>query len=491
MPTIKATADFPTATTFGLLDGDQYGANGLRFGATNVFYRQVRNLVFDTTAIPADETAYAMHWPSSQATSIQNCVFKLSTAAGNKHTGIFVEQGSGGLMNDLVFYGGAYGVQFGNQQYTTRNLTFYGSQTAILQIWDWGWTYKSISVNDCEVGINMTGAAVDSVTILDSSFSGTGLAIVTSQNSSQPAQYSLVLENVDFTQVTTAVQGPKGVILPGNSGTVTRQGFVQGNIYVPNGPIAYAGSNPNYFPRPPALLSGSAYYERSKVGEQNSSPLPASKEGSNESQPQYDTVPVSSFMSAREHGCTGDGKTDDTAALNAFFAAASAGYASGAVAFVDAGYYMVSDTVFIPPNVRIVGEALASVILGAGSNFSNIDSPYPVVQVGKAGDRGYVEWSDMLVSTQGATAGAVLIEWNLNSGPGTSCQALYPPSGMWDVHTRIGGFAGSELQVAQCLTTPTQSDVVKPQCIAAYMNMHITPSAGSLYMENNWFWTAE
>jgi hypothetical protein len=45
-------------------------------------------------------------------------------------------------MNDLVFYGGLNGVVFGNQQYTTRNLTFYNANTAINQIWDWGWTYQ-------------------------------------------------------------------------------------------------------------------------------------------------------------------------------------------------------------------------------------------------------------------------------------------------------------------------------------------------------------
>jgi glucan 1,3-beta-glucosidase len=46
----------------------------------------------------------------------------------------------------------------------------------------------------------------------------------------------------------------------------------------------------------------------------------------------------------------------------------------------------------------------------------------------------------MIVSTQGAQPGAVLIEWNL-AAPTDS------PAGMWDVHGRIGGFAGSQLQV--------------------------------------------
>ena len=91
-----------------------------------------------------------------------------------------------------------------------------------------------------------------------------------------------------------------------------------------------------------------------------------------------------------------------------------------------------------------------------------------------------------IVGTQGPTAGAILIEYNLR-GAGT-------PSGIWDVHTRIGGFAGSNLQLAQCPTTPTVPTPPAPvnaNCIAAFMSMHITQSASNLYMENNWFWTAD
>jgi len=81
----------------------------------------------------------------------------------------------------------------------------------------------------------------------------------------------------------------------------------------------------------------------------------------------------------------------------------------------------------------------------------------------------------MIVSTQGAQAGATLIEWNLATS-GT-------PSGMWDVHTRVGGFVGSDLQVAQCPVTASSS-AVNTNCIGAFMSMHITPSAAGLYMEN-------
>jgi glucan 1,3-beta-glucosidase len=91
MPVLKATPNF---AGFGLIDGDQYQAGGvLGFGATNVFWRQIRNIVFDLTKIPSGTFATGIHWPSSQATSIQNCVFKMSDASGSQHQGLFIEGG--------------------------------------------------------------------------------------------------------------------------------------------------------------------------------------------------------------------------------------------------------------------------------------------------------------------------------------------------------------------------------------------------------------
>lgn len=111
LPVLKATPDF---SGFGLIDGDQYQAGGvLAFGATNVFFRQIRNFIFDMTAIPGSSAATGVHWPSSQATSIQNCVFRMSEAPNNQHQGLFLESGSAGIMNDLVFYGGLVGANMG------------------------------------------------------------------------------------------------------------------------------------------------------------------------------------------------------------------------------------------------------------------------------------------------------------------------------------------------------------------------------------------
>jgi glucan 1,3-beta-glucosidase len=90
VPTLKATAGF---SGFGLIDGDKYYTANLNWGSTNVFYRQVRNFIFDLTSIPATSQATGIHWPTAQATSLQNIVFQMSAASGTQHVGLFCESG--------------------------------------------------------------------------------------------------------------------------------------------------------------------------------------------------------------------------------------------------------------------------------------------------------------------------------------------------------------------------------------------------------------
>lgn len=98
----------------------------------NNFFRQVRNFVIDLTAMPVNVGA-GIHWQVAQATSLQNIEFNMRTDGGeaNAQQGIFMDNGSGGFMTDLVFNGGRYGAFLGSQQFTTRNLVFNNCKTAI------------------------------------------------------------------------------------------------------------------------------------------------------------------------------------------------------------------------------------------------------------------------------------------------------------------------------------------------------------------------
>lgn len=62
----------------GVIDADPYVAGGnLGFGSTNVFWRQIRNFVIDLTLVPDTSAITGIHWPTAQATSIQNVQFKV------------------------------------------------------------------------------------------------------------------------------------------------------------------------------------------------------------------------------------------------------------------------------------------------------------------------------------------------------------------------------------------------------------------------------
>lgn len=90
LPVIKASPNF---SGMGLINGDPYYTANLNWGSTNVFYRQVRNLILDTTDVAASSSVIGIHWPTAQATSLQNIIFNLSAATGTQHVGMFCESG--------------------------------------------------------------------------------------------------------------------------------------------------------------------------------------------------------------------------------------------------------------------------------------------------------------------------------------------------------------------------------------------------------------
>lgn len=237
MPVIKASASF---TARWVLDGDAYQPTGnLGWGSTNVFYRQIRNLIIDMTAVSPTVLVAGIHWPTAQSTSLQNIVFKMSTASGTQHEGIFIESGSGGFVTDLTFFGGLHGITVGNQQFTMRNLVFNNAVVAISQLWDWGWTYKGIIINSCGVGLDIsaggpTALSVGSVVFIDSKITNTpvGIRMGRNVNSAPASANSLILENVQLSNVPVAVQGPGSTtVLAGTVGTATIAAWGQGRYF--------------------------------------------------------------------------------------------------------------------------------------------------------------------------------------------------------------------------------------------------------------------
>lgn len=188
-------------------------------------------------------------------------------------------------------------------------------------------------------------------------------------------------------------------------------------------------------------------------------------------------VPSSTLITERANLKT----LDDTNAVQAFLNLAAS---SGKIAYFDHGAYVISNTVTVPVNVHITGEILP-IIMATGSVFGDQNSPKPMFQVGQPGQSGTVEMSDLVFETKGPAPGAIIVEWNIAcTGPGTC--------GMWDVHWRIGGSAGTQLQQDTCLKNPlhttTAADTVP--CQGAFLLLHVTSQA-NIYMENTWGWVAD
>ncbi|KAI0146079.1 glycoside hydrolase family 55 protein [Hypoxylon sp. NC0597] len=466
IPTIKATANFDG---MGVIDANPYDyASGEAVNwyiNQNNFFRQVRNFIIDIKDMPLNKGA-GIHWQVAQATSLQNIVFEMNpdTSDANKQKGLYIENGSGGFMADLTFNGGGIGADIGSQQYTSRNMTFNNCNTAIHMIWNWLWLMQDITINGGKIGIDMTSDTLDTIKVgslllVDSKISNVGVGISTLYKPDNlDTNNTLILDNVDMTQaVPTAIQfaKDKSVILQGNQKIGA---FAQGRQYT--GATGKAVQTAKESVRKPEVLQGADGKIFTRI------------------KPQYETISSNNFVSVKTAGAKGDGKTDDTAAIQKIFDNAK----EGDIIYFDHGAYLISDTVKIPKNIKITGE-MWPLLMATGKKFADQNKPVPVLQVGEAGDVGDVEMSDLIIETQGPLPGAILMQWNLAGSENGA-------AGMWDVHFRIGGTAGTELQSDKCSKNENVTTTATPECMGAFMMLHVTQTA-SAYIENCWFWVAD
>ncbi|KAK5945682.1 hypothetical protein PMZ80_002889 [Knufia obscura] len=551
MPRIQGSADFNFTGNLALLDADPYIPNGNGanwFTNQNNFYRQIRNLVIDMTLMPEvgpfGQEVNGIHWQVAQACSMQNVVFDMKAPTPtSKQRGIMMENGSGMFMSDVVFNGGNVGAYLGSQQFATRNFTFNNCNTAIEVHWNWLWTFKSLNIQNCKTGVNISttnsvNETVGSAIIMDSKIQNTGVGVVTSwgANTQPEAGSTFFIHNVDFSNTNIAVQDVRSgnTVLPGNAKIAA---WGQGNAYIPSGASQPAKRAPQGVdigssqivaepscsgtvstttvtvsplpatissvsgrpspssnstqPRPNSssvtiaatqCTSSAVIPTQSRVSQQNmnQAPMPSSlltPDGSvfERSKPQYVGVPQENFVSIKSLGAKGDGTTDDSDIIQQ----AMNQIATDKILYFDHGAYVITKTIEVPPNIRIVGEIWPMIMI-SGPFFQDQNNPQPGFRIGKQGDSGNVEISDMMFETKGPVPGAIMMQWNVQETTQGSC-------GMWDTHFRVGGSAGTDLQKPQC---PITNKEFRSECAASFMMMHVSQQA-SAYFENTWFWVAD
>ncbi|KAJ5211726.1 uncharacterized protein N7498_003372, partial [Penicillium cinerascens] len=465
-PTIKGSANF---TGIALIDTDPYipGGNGAEWYINqNQFYRQIRNFIFDMISMPftnydgdQEYNATGLHWQVAQATSLQNLDFQMSVSTASKTTtmvGIFMENGSGGFLSDLTFFG----FRAGNQQYTARNLQFTSCLTAISMIWDWGFTWQNIYVHSCWVAIDCTSIGgigsqgTGSISVIDSHFNGVPYPITLRNGGPHP---NIILDNLLIENSADVVLISGGeTIVAGSADALYFTSWNMGRFYDSlsgdgQDHTGFLSPTPN---KPTSLKDSSGHYF-------------------SQSRPQYETYSSSDFVVATANGISNDGTGDQSGAINGLLSSSV-----GSPVFFPAGIYQVQSTVKVPVGSIIVGEGWSQ-IRGTGSYFEDASNPQVMVQVGDVGDSGVIQISDMLFTVKGATAGCILMEWNVH-------ESTQGSAAMWDSHFRVGGAEGSDLQMGNC---PKGSDI-NTDCIAASMLLHLTKQSSG-YFENLWVWTAD
>ncbi|KAI4868890.1 glycoside hydrolase family 55 protein [Hypoxylon rubiginosum] len=470
-PTLRGSANF---TGIAMIDCDPYipGGNGANWYINqNQFFRQIRNFILDMNDMPwwaqDGDQFYAptgIHWQVSQASSLQNLDFimPLSDSRGSTNaTGIFMENGSGGFVSDLYFFGGGIGFRAGSQQYTARNLKFELTLTAISMIWDWGFTWQNLEVKACYVaieaksvgGLYNQGSA--SITVLDSHFISVPYPIVLRNGGPHP---NIILDNVRVEASASVVLIDGGeTILPGSESLLYYNSWGMGNRYTS---LNDEGSFQTGFidpppQKPPALLDGEGnIFARTK--------------------PTYGDLGAGSFVVATDHGISNMAEGDQSDAINSLLAGNV-----GTPIYFPSGVYLVEKTVEIPVGSIIVGE-LWPQIMGTGDYFGDENSPKVMIKVGNPGDSGIIEISDMLFSVKGPTRGAIMMEWNVHESSQGS-------AAMWDSHFRVGGGYFSDLTLEEC---PKSTGKPDRNCMAALMLLHVTTTSSG-YFENVWVWTAD
>ncbi|KAF9893487.1 hypothetical protein FE257_010799 [Aspergillus nanangensis] len=398
-------------------------------------------------------------------------LFDCTSRDSNMPQGIYMENGSGGFLGNLTFVGGNFGAYFGNQQFTTSHLKFLNCKTALQIHWDWAWTMQDIVITNCTQGIvivggagggpSSTGQSVGALIVVDTVIAFTETAILTSLMSENST--SFLLQNANFIQVGTAIKDnvKNRVLMAGGPHvTVDSWGF---------GLLATSSTNSTF-------INGQNIPAMNKSSSLTSSDGYLNKNWFQRRRPAYTDIGNSQVFDVMAWGAAGDGVSDDTGVLNSILDRAAN---LSSIVYFPFGIYKITDTLYIPPGSRIIGQAWAQ-IMASGAKFQNEFAPHVAVKVGSTGDVGIIEMQSMMFTVSGPTAGAILMEWNIHESSTQGSAA------MWDCHFRVGGAIGSHLRASDCPTT----GAVRTQCKAASLLLHLTPKS-SAYLENIWLWTAD
>ena len=407
-------------------------------GATNDnFFTQMHHVRIRIAA--GNPGAVAVTWNVAQQTSIRDVVIDAGDAAVGLDVGAGRDYqhwadgsyslGGGGVVEDVAVRGGGVGMRIAAAQFFVRNVSLAGAASVGLRVWQLAWSlvFHSLSVAGAPLGVDYggVGEGEGALQLLDSSFAAIGNGVAVRADAGAALYLQNVAGDASVQWVVQDLARPPVASL-----------FSSGRAYdrgVPESGSGGGGAGAGGGPLPlPTLAQAAAAGVRLACG--GGRALCGGSADAPHTAVPY--APLPSFddpegiANALDAGCKGDGATDDTAALQAAISGSR-------TLFIPMGIYIVSDTLRLRPDSRIVGEGLSVLLLAEASpGFGPGGGSKPLVAV-PVGAEVEVAVADIaLWNMHCGNDGVVLLEW----GAGAN-------STLHDVNMLVGATAAAKAVV--------------------------------------------
>ena len=323
----------------------------VRDANSGTFYSSMSNV--DVEIGNGNPAAAAVRFRMAQHAFLTHMDFRL----GSGFAGVYQ---AGNVMKDVHFHGGRYGIVTEKTspawQFTLIDSTFDGQRDAAIREHEVDLTLVNVAIRDTPVGIEIDRGYSDSLWGKDVRFENVSRAGVVISN-----------ENNDFTQI-----GFDNAVA---SNTPVFARFRESGRTVAGKGRAYKVGSFSYGLAVPGLGKMGEYKTEADVTALSA--LPAAPV-----QAVRATPPLSEWTNVKDLGVKGDGRTDDTAALQRAID-------SHRVLYLPIGFYIVTDTLRLRPDTVLIGlhPAITQfVIPDNNARHAGLGTVVPVVETPRGGD---------------------------------------------------------------------------------------------------------
>ncbi|MFC3471622.1 glycosyl hydrolase family 28-related protein [Massilia oculi] len=342
----KVPMPVPSAVPFSAEEG-----KAVRNANSSTFYSALSNVDFEIKDGNPAAAAVRMH--TAQHSNLSHIDFHL----GSGLAGVYQV---GNVAYNLRFYGGRYGILSEKTspawQFTLMDSTFEGQRDAAIREHEASLTMINTEIKDTPVGVEINRGYGDWLWGKDVRFENVSKAALIVSN--EDNVYTQVgMENAIARNVPTFVRfRDSGKTLAGKGRDYAVSEFNYGLFIKQMGEPGSFSTNYKTAALPSPL----------KAPVRALRPLPASKEWAN----------------VHTYGAKGDGKTDDTAAIQKAID-------SNRVVYLPLGFYVVNDTIRMRPDTVIIAlhPGLTQLLLPNGSpKFQGVDSPKALLESARGGE---------------------------------------------------------------------------------------------------------